>query len=169
MNQYLINILSSHSIQFLKLSVQNIEENITSRAATFRLQRDEVNFQPDVTSLFVGWFWHKNLPSLCPPQSPPGRMEKQEIQNPESGIRNSDRGKLGNTESNSPLKSFSIYNTRQSHLFSLSIWDTIRTLSNCETDLKKVSDTLTVFPNSDRPWLPVERLSIWGLQLITTY
>ena len=29
--------------------------------------RVQVNFQPDVTSLFVGWFWHKNLPSLLPP------------------------------------------------------------------------------------------------------
>ena len=41
MNHYLHNILNGHSIQFLKLSVQNIEENVTSRAAIFRLQRDE--------------------------------------------------------------------------------------------------------------------------------
>ena len=40
-NQYLKNILNSHSMQSLKLSVRNIEENITSRAAIFRLQRDE--------------------------------------------------------------------------------------------------------------------------------
>ena len=41
MNQYLNNILNGRSIQFLKLSVQNIEENVTSRDAMFRLQRDE--------------------------------------------------------------------------------------------------------------------------------
>ena len=28
-------------MQFLKLSVQNIEENVTSGAAIFRIQRDE--------------------------------------------------------------------------------------------------------------------------------
>ena len=31
--------------------------------------RVKLTFQPDVTSLFVGWFWHKNLPSLWPPQT----------------------------------------------------------------------------------------------------
>ena len=41
LNQYLNNILNGHSVKFLKLSVQNIEENITSRAAIFRLHRDE--------------------------------------------------------------------------------------------------------------------------------
>ena len=41
LNQYLHNILNGHSRQFLKLSVQNIEVNITGRDATFRLQRDE--------------------------------------------------------------------------------------------------------------------------------
>ena len=41
LNQYLHNILNRHSIQFLKLSVQNIEENVTSRDAMFRLQRDD--------------------------------------------------------------------------------------------------------------------------------
>ena len=41
LNQYLKNVLNGHSIQFLKLSVQNIEENITSGAAIFLLQRDE--------------------------------------------------------------------------------------------------------------------------------
>ena len=35
------NILNGHSIQFLKLSVQNMEGNITSQAAIFRLQGDE--------------------------------------------------------------------------------------------------------------------------------
>ena len=54
LNQYLNNILNGHSIQFLKLSVQNIEENTTGRDAMFRLQRDEGSFSPDVTSLFVG-------------------------------------------------------------------------------------------------------------------
>ena len=41
MSQYLHNILNGHSIQCLKLSVQNIEENVTSGAAIFRLQSDE--------------------------------------------------------------------------------------------------------------------------------
>ena len=41
LNQYLNNILNGHSIQFLKPLVQNIEENITIRAAIFRLKRDE--------------------------------------------------------------------------------------------------------------------------------
>ena len=38
-----INIFTTngHGIQFLKMSVQSIEENITSRDAMFRLQRDE--------------------------------------------------------------------------------------------------------------------------------
>ena len=40
-NQYRNSILNGHSIQFLKLSVQNIEENVTSPAAIFRIQRDE--------------------------------------------------------------------------------------------------------------------------------
>ena len=34
---YLHNILNGHSIQFRKLSVQNVEENVTSRAAIFRI------------------------------------------------------------------------------------------------------------------------------------
>ena len=41
LNQYLHNNLNGHSIQFRKLSVQNIEENVKRRAAIFRLQRDE--------------------------------------------------------------------------------------------------------------------------------
>ena len=41
LNQYLNNNLNGHSIQFLKLTAQNIEENITNRDAMFRLQRDE--------------------------------------------------------------------------------------------------------------------------------
>ena len=41
LNQYLNNILNGHSIQFLKLSVQNVEENITS------LPRVQVNFQAE--------------------------------------------------------------------------------------------------------------------------
>ena len=41
LNQYLSNNLNGHSTQFLKLSAQNIEENITNRDAMFRLQRDE--------------------------------------------------------------------------------------------------------------------------------
>ena len=41
MNQYLNNILNGHSIQFRRLSVQNVEENVTSKAAIFRIQRDE--------------------------------------------------------------------------------------------------------------------------------
>ena len=41
LNQYLNNILNGRSIQSLKLSVQNIEENVISRDAIFRLQRDE--------------------------------------------------------------------------------------------------------------------------------
>ena len=40
----------------------------------------------------------------------------------------------------------------------ISILDTIRTLSNWETDLKKVSETFAVIPGSLRPWLQVERL-----------
>ena len=41
LNQYLHNILNGHSRQFLKLSVQNIEVNITGGDAVFRLQQDE--------------------------------------------------------------------------------------------------------------------------------
>ena len=41
MSQYLNNNLNGHGIQFLKLSVQNIEENVTSGASIFRLQSDE--------------------------------------------------------------------------------------------------------------------------------
>ena len=41
LNQYLNNILNGDGRQFLKLSVQNIEECIASRDAMFRLQRDE--------------------------------------------------------------------------------------------------------------------------------
>ena len=56
LNQYLNNILNGDGIQFLKLLVQNVEENVTSRAATFRLQetRVQINLQLDVTSLCVG-------------------------------------------------------------------------------------------------------------------
>ena len=58
-----------------------------------------------------------------------------------SGIRNrnSNRGKLENTESSSAVKYFKI----ASHL--LSAFETIRTFSNWETDLKKVSETFTFF------------------------
>ena len=41
LNQYLHNILNGHSLQFLRLSVQNIEVNTTGRDAIFRLQRDK--------------------------------------------------------------------------------------------------------------------------------
>ena len=41
LNQYLHNILNGHSIQFRRLSVQNLGENVASRAAIFRIQRDE--------------------------------------------------------------------------------------------------------------------------------
>ena len=64
LNQHPNKILNGHCTQFLKLSVHSIEENISSWDAMFRLQRDESSA---VTSLFVGWFWHKNLPSLLPP------------------------------------------------------------------------------------------------------
>lgn len=37
----------------------------------------------------------------------------------------------------------------------ISFWDTIRTFSNWENDLKKVSETITVIPGSHRPWLQV--------------
>ena len=57
--------------------------------------------------------------------------------NTESTIQNSNQGKLGNTESSSVVKSFWIKDSISSIL---SIWDTIRTLSNWETGLKTVSD-----------------------------
>ena len=38
--------------------------------------RVQLNFQPDVTSLFAGWFWHKNFPSLLPPLPPLRKGDK---------------------------------------------------------------------------------------------
>ena len=73
MNQYLNNNLNGHSIQFLKPSVQNIEENVTSRAAIFRLQRDE-SLASFSTGCDVTFCWliltQKFGESLAPPPDP---------------------------------------------------------------------------------------------------
>ena len=70
LNQYLNNILNGHSIQFLELSVQNTEENITSRAAIFRLERGE-NSAWFSTACDVTFCWmiltQKFAESLAPP------------------------------------------------------------------------------------------------------
>ena len=113
-------------------------------------------------------------------------IRKSGIRNQESGTRNLERGTRnpepgtrnpepeqqtgGNWET---LKTVLWWNLCryiiQGNVSSiLSIWDTFRTLSNWETNLKKASETSTVFRSSHRPWLQVERLSIWGLQLIRT-
>ena len=39
-------------------------------------------------------------------------------------------------------------------------WETLKPLSNWETDFKKVSETFIVIPGSHRLWLRVERLRI---------
>ena len=70
-NQYLNNVLNSHSIQFLKLSVQNIEENVTSRAAIFRIQRDESS-GCDVTFCWM-ILTQKSAESLASPPGPSKR------------------------------------------------------------------------------------------------
>ena len=59
------------------------------------------------------------------------------IRNSESAIPNRNPGKRGNNESSSAVKSFWIQDSVSSIL---SIWDTISTLSNWETGLKKISD-----------------------------
>ena len=68
LNQYLHNILNGHRIQFRKLSVQNIEENVTSRAAIFRtfLVRFKKGQQNPITILenarkrfFQSYLWQR--------------------------------------------------------------------------------------------------------------
>ena len=70
MNQYLHSILNGHSRQFLKLSVQNIEVNITGGGAMFRLQRDESSAEFS-TGCDVTFCWmiptQKSAESSAPP------------------------------------------------------------------------------------------------------
>ena len=65
LNQYLKNVLNGHSIQFLKLSVQNIEGNITSAAARFQVRktgtRDTCSFKEFVKANFLNYTYESTF------------------------------------------------------------------------------------------------------------